>query len=150
MDAKSIRKMQSNIAVTNKHTAKLRHVCYLYIFCDMLIFFKVGILSSFPNPQNYFCTLRKCLVNITCRYPPFLETVSVFTNPQNTPCSVRGILLHKSASKQDQKIFLLPSVANFFFKGGQNIHQFEINFQTLRLTEYFTPTSAPILYYILV
>ena len=31
MEAKSVRNMQSNIAVTNKHTAKLHHVGSLYI-----------------------------------------------------------------------------------------------------------------------
>jgi len=31
MEAKSVRNMYSNIAVTNKHTAKLHHVGYLYI-----------------------------------------------------------------------------------------------------------------------
>ena len=30
-DAKSVRNVQSNIAVTNKHTAKLHHVGSLYI-----------------------------------------------------------------------------------------------------------------------
>jgi len=32
MEAKSVRNMQSIIAVTNKHTAKLHHVGYLHIF----------------------------------------------------------------------------------------------------------------------
>ena len=31
MEAKSVRNMYSNIAVTNKHTAKLHHVGFLYI-----------------------------------------------------------------------------------------------------------------------
>jgi len=32
MDAKSVRNMYSNIAVTTKHTAKLHHVGSLYIY----------------------------------------------------------------------------------------------------------------------
>ena len=32
MDAKSVRNMYSIIAVTNKHTANLHHVGYLYIY----------------------------------------------------------------------------------------------------------------------
>jgi len=32
MEAKSVRNMQSIIAVTNKHTAKLHHVGSIYIF----------------------------------------------------------------------------------------------------------------------
>ena len=37
MDAKSVGNMQSIIAVTNKHTAKLHHVGSLYILCLILL-----------------------------------------------------------------------------------------------------------------
>ena len=38
MDAKSVRNMQSNIAVANKHTAGLHHVGSFYIYIFMLLF----------------------------------------------------------------------------------------------------------------
>ena len=55
MDAKSVRNMYSNIAVTNKHTAKLHHVGSLYILTYDARKLKQNILIyTLYNSDIYF------------------------------------------------------------------------------------------------
>ena len=64
MEAKSVRNMQSNIAVTNKHTAKLHHVGSLYIltYDARKLKHKISRCILFPLGPFYFLYFTgKCM-----------------------------------------------------------------------------------------
>jgi len=63
MDAKSVRNVWSNIAVTNKHTAKLHHIGSFYIYMNTLIDnISVGLYVTYIL-HNYWCSVLNCVLN---------------------------------------------------------------------------------------